>query len=319
MEPTGRRAVLVAAVAVALVAGVVLAIGKAASYARLAHELRHAQAGWLALCLAGEILAYAGYLVAYRETAAVDGGPRYSRADALRVVAAGFGSLAIATGAGPIAVDYWALTHVGVRAREAAARVIAINTLEWTVLTAATVPAALALGAGAERGAPLAAVVPWAVVVPLCFAAALWVTASERYGRLAADEGGRLRRLFAACVRGVRLVRLLPWQAFAGTAVYWLGDLLCLWGALRAFGITLGPAALLFGYATGYLVALLPLPAGGAGGVDAALTYALTLVHVPLAPALLAALAFRLFNFWLPVVPALAVLPTLGRIERRDA
>jgi hypothetical protein len=48
--------------------------------------------------------------------------------------------------------------------------------------------------------------------------------------------------------------------------------------------------------------------------VDAALTYALTLVGVPLAPVLLGAFAFRLFNFWLPVIPALAVLRTVRRI-----
>jgi uncharacterized membrane protein YbhN (UPF0104 family) len=142
------------------------------------------------------------------------------------------------------------------------------------------------------------------------------VTGRRRYARLADPAGGRLRRLFAACVRGVRLVRMLPPVAFAGTAVYWGGELLCLWAALRAFRVELGLASLVLAYATAFLVAALPLPLGGAGGADAAATYALTLVGVPLAPALLAAFAFRLVNFWLPVVPALAVLPTVRRIGR---
>lgn len=313
MEDTSvgaRRRWLVLAVAAVLVVGAGLAIGKAASYARLLHELRAADGWWLGLCLLGELCAYAGYLVVYRETARVDAGPRFSVGDALRIVAAGFGALVLTTGAGTLAVDYWALRRAG--ARNALARVIALNTLEWAVLAGGTaVAAAVLLG-----DVPLAAVLPWLVAVPACFAAALWVTARPRYERLAALDGSRPGRLFAACVQGVMLVRHLPLRAFAGAAVYWAGDLLCLWGGLRAFGVHLGLASLLLAYTTGYLVAALPLPAGGAGGVDAAMTYALTLVGVPLAPALLGAFAFRLFNFWLPLVPALAVLPTVRRIGR---
>jgi uncharacterized membrane protein YbhN (UPF0104 family) len=314
--PAGRRAALLLVAAVVLVVGAALAIGKAASYARLLHELRGAQMEWLAVALAGELLAYAGYVVAYRETAAADGGPRFSPLDSLRIVAAGFGALVVATGAGTLAVDYWAMRRAGVTPPEALARVIAINTLEWAVLTAGAVGAAIALLLGVDRGAPRGVLIPWLVIVPLLYAIAFWVTSNRRYARLAAAGGGRIRRLFAACVRGVKIVRVLPPAAYGGTAVYWAGDLLCLWGGLRAFGIELGFCSLLLAYATGYLVAVLPLPAGGAGGVDAAMTYALTLVGVPLAPALLGTVAYRLFNFWLPVVPALAVLPTVRRIGR---
>ena len=312
----GWKAALLLGAAIGLVVGAGLAIGKAASYARLLHELRGAQTQWLALALLGELLAYAGYIVAYRETAAADGGPRFSPLDSLRIVAAGFGALVLATGAGTLAVDYWAMRRAGVKPPEALARVIAINTLEWAVLTAGAFGAAIALLLGVDRGAPHGLLIPWLVIVPICFAAAFWVTSKPRYGRLAAVGGGRIRRLFGACVRGVKIVRVLPLSAFGAAAVYWAGDLLCLWGGLRAFGIELGFCSLLLAYATGFLVAALPLPAGGAGGVDAAMTYALTLVGVPLAPALLGTVAYRLFNFWLPIVPALAVLPTIRRIGR---
>jgi len=312
----GRRAWLVAAGALLLAVGVGALIGNAADYTRLLHELRTANTAWFGLCLAGVVIAYTGYVVAYRETAAVEGGPRFSLLDALRIVAAGFGALVLATGAGTLAVDYWAMRRAGAKAQEALARVIAINTLELAVLSACAVGASIALVLDADFGAPYGAIIPWLVVVPVCVAAALAVTSRRLYPRLSAERGGRVRRLFAACVRGVKLVRMLPLAAWAGTAVYWAGDLLCFWGGLRAFGIELGLASLVFAYATGYLVAMLPLPVGGAGGVDAALTYALTLVGVPLAPALLGAFAYRLFNFWLPVIPALAVLPTVRRIGR---
>ena len=41
------------------------------------------------------------------------------------------------------------------------------------------------------------------------------------------------------------------------------------------------------------------------------MTFALVWVGVPFAPALLGVLVYRLFNFWLPIVPALAVLPAI--------
>jgi len=50
--------------------------------------------------------------------------------------------------------------------------------------------------------------------------------------------------------------------------------------------------------------------------VDAAMTYALTAVGIPLAPALVAVAVYRLFGFWLPTVPALGALALLPRAGR---
>jgi uncharacterized membrane protein YbhN (UPF0104 family) len=61
---------------------------------------------------------------------------------------------------------------------------------------------------------------------------------------------------------------------------------------------------------------ILPLPFGGVGGVDAAMTYALTAVGVPLAPALVAVAVYRLFGYWVPTIPALAALAFLPRLGR---
>jgi uncharacterized membrane protein YbhN (UPF0104 family) len=47
------------------------------------------------------------------------------------------------------------------------------------------------------------------------------------------------------------------------------------------------------------------------------MTLALHLVGVPLAPALLGVAAYRFFNFWLPILPALAVLPLVRRLQRQ--
>jgi uncharacterized protein (TIRG00374 family) len=96
--------------------------------------------------------------------------------------------------------------------------------------------------------------------------------------------------------------------------LYWAGELLTVWMALRAFGVSLDPAGLVVAYATGYASTILPLPAGGVGGVDAASTYALTLVGVPLGPALLATLVQRLCTYWLPLAIALVSARSVKRL-----
>jgi hypothetical protein len=46
------------------------------------------------------------------------------------------------------------------------------------------------------------------------------------------------------------------------------------------------------------------------------MAFALHAVGIALAPALLGVLIYRLITFWLPVVPALALLPSLRRLNR---
>ena len=58
------------------------------------------------------------------------------------------------------------------------------------------------------------------------------------------------------------------------------------------------------------------LPAGGAGVVEIALTFALHWVGFPFVRALLGVVVYRLFNLWLPIVPALAVLPPVDELRR---
>jgi len=239
-------------------------------------------------------------------------------------MAISMGAFAAATAAGGMSVDYWSLRQAGEPPSRAATRVLALQTLRWAVLSVWVVVAAILLLAG-DGSAPAGICIAWIGVVPACYAGGLWVSAPRRRERLGTDRGNPLRRGFALAVRALALIRtVVPTpdgrRAVAGVAVYWIGDLLCLWGAVRAFGTGLGPAELVAAYATGYVASALPLPAGGAGGVDAAMTFALHAFGVPLGTALLGTLAFRLVAFWLPLVPALpaaARAPALSRRLRR--
>ena len=47
----------------------------------------------------------------------------------------------------------------------------------------------------------------------------------------------------------------------------------------------------------------------------AVIAFTLHTVGVPLAPALLASFLYRIFAFWLPIVPALLLLPQVPRLN----
>lgn len=176
----------------------------------------------------------------------------------------------------------------------------------------------------------------WLAAVPLCIAAAAYLTSPRLAPRLTtepakpAQQGGvrglagwtsfAARETLADGLGGILYVRGLlasprryP-SGILGYPVYWGGHLLCLYSGLRAFGVHIGLASLVLAFATGYVATSLTLPAGGTGGIEAAMTYALHAVGVALAPALLGVLAYRLFTFWLPIVPAVALLPALRHL-----
>jgi uncharacterized membrane protein YbhN (UPF0104 family) len=71
---------------------------------------------------------------------------------------------------------------------------------------------------------------------------------------------------------------------------------------------------LVLAYTTAYAVTSLPLPAGGAGGVEAGLAFSLKAIGVPLASALLATLVYRFFTLWLPIALAAVAVPQVKRL-----
>jgi uncharacterized membrane protein YbhN (UPF0104 family) len=322
-----RRAVLGGILALLVAAGVVLLIGRAAGFAELGDTMHDGQLGWLAVCALGQLIVFAGYAGVYRYAAAFEGGPSISSRLSLRVTMASFGltQLVAAGGAAAVAVTYWAFRRLGFDRRDAAVRTIGVNTLVYLVLGLLGWSAALlALVAGE---APLAMTAPWLAVIPVLLLAARWFTDARRVRRWTAPGGGWLRRGLALGVGSAWWVRraltaadgrrMLPWAL-----LYWAGDVLSLWGALRAFGAELGLAAVLIAYATGYVANSVPLPFIATGAMDAATTFALTAVGIPLEVALLGVVAHRVFAFWLPLAPGLtlaALLPRTGRALERAA
>ena len=312
-----------------LVVPAVLALGATAGLAEIAgaeridRAARHLHPAWLILCLGGELLAYAGYVLMVRDTARVDNGPTLSFGRSLQTVIGGFGVFAATRTSGGFAVDYWALRSAGEDRDGAVARVLALGALEYAVLAPAALCSAIAILVSGED-VPLTLTLPWLLVIPGALVA-IWLTSPKRAARYSkARGGGRVRQGFAHAVAGLSILRSMfvapPREhglGLLGTAAYWAGDIACLWGALQFFGNPkLSIPALIIGYATGYVLTRRSLPAGGAGLVEIALTFSLTWVGFPFVRALLGVVVYRLFNLWLPILPALAVLPQVNELRR---
>jgi uncharacterized membrane protein YbhN (UPF0104 family) len=319
-----KRLLLLIAVAIAGTVAAVLLIGQAANFAVLLRRLRDAAPGWLVVCAVGEGLAYGGYMVSYQAMARMAGGPRLPAPVVVRVVGLSFGAFSVATAIGGLSVDFWALREAGEPAALASARVIALETLRWAVLAIATCIAGILVLLGVGHHVTWIVPVAWLVVVPLCFAGGLWVSSERRRERFTAASASRLRRALGVAVTALVYIRGLMTgprdlraRALAGAALFWAGELVCAWAALRAFGTRVAIAPLVLGYTTGYVSTGLPLPVGGSGGVDAAMTGGFVLAGAPLSSALLGAVAFRVFSFWIPALAALLSVVTVRGLRDR--
>src|SRR5207248_568743 len=200
-------------------------------------------------------------------------------------------------------------------AREARVRVLGLGALEYAVLAPGAALAAVIILARGSTHPSLGFTLPWAIAVPLGFLAAFAALGfRDRLG-----EGGIWRGALHHGLEAVHVLRTLASQgaehggAFVGTTLYWVGDVGCLWASLRAFHESPDLAALVIGYATGYALTRRTLPLGGAGSVEALVSFALAWTGIPLAKAVLAVCAYRIFNLWLPLLPAAIGLQHLKR------
>jgi uncharacterized membrane protein YbhN (UPF0104 family) len=312
LERDAAQHALLVGIGAALALGAAVGIAWAAGFANVLHELRHFEPIWLPVAFAMEVAAYFGYVVAYREVARVEGGPRLGLARAGAIVAAGFGAFVIRGG---FVVDRHALEAAGLPPRQARVRVLGLGALEYAILAPAAALAAVILLARGSTHPSLGFTLPWLIAVPLGFMAAFAALALRHRVR---DERG-WRAVLRHGLEAVHMLKKLAAQgadhggAFLGTTLYWAGDIGCLWACLRAFHDSPDIAALVIGYATGYALTRRTLPLGGAGSVEALVSFALAWTGIPLAKAVLAVCAYRIFNLWLPLLPAAVGLRHLKR------
>ena len=315
------RPVVSSFVATGLAAIAVIAIARITGADAIGRVFDDFDPGWIALIAGAELLAYPGYVIAYRSIARVHGHGPISLPLVTRVVVAGFGPFSIGGGFG---LDKRALEALHEDERSARVRVIALGVLEWAVLAPlACVVSIVFLAQGANVMASL--LWPWAIAVPLGFGFGLWASAPSRIKRVS-KFGGRWHEALLQMLEGMGVLRTLlanprEWAgAWLGTTLYWAADIAAFYGGLRTFGLDPIFGKVVIAYATGYAATRRSLPLGGAGITEFLMTYALYWVREPLAPALGAVVAYRAFNFLLAAAPALIANQQLRPLlERRKA
>ena len=317
LEHGGREITFFVLLGLALACVALLGDSWAAGWREIGDVLFSPDWEWFGVAVAGEILAYMGYTLAYREIVRVEGGPELDLGHSAALVASGFG---VFIPRGGFAADLEALGDRCEDERDARIRVLGLGALEFAVLAPAACACAIYLifrGWKVQTGMTL----PWAIAVPVGFLLAVW--AIRHRTRFANGRGWRAPLDHALhAVHVVRRLALSPRDhgalAFLGMGLYWLGDIFVLWACLRVFlGHNPSVPAVILGYATGYALTRRSLPVGGAGAVEALLPFALLWVAVPLAPAVLAVLFYRVINLWLPLIPALAGLRSVRRRQLR--
>ena len=117
---------------------------------------------------------------------------------------------------------------------------------------------------------------------------------------------GLPERLLRERERRHRRARRQWWEALLLAAGRWVTDYLTLIAALYAVGASPRASLVLLAFCAAQLLGTMPLTPGGLGFVEAGLTGTLALAGVGAGAAVVATLAYRLVQFWLPI-PAGAV------------
>lgn len=302
LEQQPAESVVFIAGASAIALATLFALAWVAGFEHVVSRLRAVQPAWFAVALAAEAFAYIGYMLSYREVVRVEEGPAMAPGTVIASVTAGFGAF---VAQGGFSVDLRAFREAGVSDREARVRVLGLGALEYALLAPAACITAIVLLVSGVRKPPVGLTLPWAIAVPVGFAVALWAVGHRQ--RFAGKGGWRDQ--LAQALESIHVLRSLFVLRHAagpvGAALYWFGDIVCLWACLHAFTHgTPSVTLLLIGYATGYALTRRTLPFGGAGAVEALLPFALSWTGISLAAAVIGVLAYRVFNFWLPIVPA---------------
>jgi uncharacterized membrane protein YbhN (UPF0104 family) len=309
-----RRLPLVAMtlLAAALFAGALAVMSAIAGWDEVEAQFHADLSFWFALAFAAELVAFCAYVLAYRSVSAVEHGRRLSLVEATELVAVGFGAFLAKGGA---SLDSKALRGNTGSKREGEVRVLALDALEHAPLAPAACGAAIALLVQGQRKPGLDFTIPWATLVPL--GAVLAYIGVRKRDRFVGEDGWRGH--LGDILDGIRVLFRLArewrehWLGFLGASVYWAGDVLCLWASLQPFDAAPPFAAIVLAHAVGYVLTRRTLPLAGAGIVEVLLPLTLVAAGAPFAGAILGVVVYRLFNLWLPLVPAFAALPLLRR------
>lgn len=328
--PTGRTLLLLAALVVLAISALYVLLPALAGLEDTWSRISEGDVLWLLAAAGLEALSFLSYIVAFRGV--FEGGSiRISWRDSYRITMAGVIAtrLLAAAGAGGVVLTVWALDRAGVPRREIAAREATFLVLLYGLYMAALVVGGIGLWTGflpgpRSLGLTLVPALFGAAVIALSIAAMIFArdleSAAERF-KAAPSRVARLVRAVAtapatlgAGVKGVLSMTRARKPEMLGALGWWAFDIGVLFASLRAFGGDPEISIVVMAYFVGMLANTLPVP-GGIGAVDGGMIGALIGFGVDAGLAIVAVLTYRLFAFWLPIVPGVIAYVQLIREE----
>ncbi|HJQ02300.1 MAG TPA: lysylphosphatidylglycerol synthase transmembrane domain-containing protein [Jatrophihabitans sp.] len=315
----------------ALIGAGVLLTPKVSQAASDMPDLRGASLGWLLVALAAQIASLVAFSIA--TYALIERGcrPAFTRTFRIDLVTVALSHAVPAGSVAGTALGTSLLIDEGVDEIDAGFVKVSQTLLSATLLQA-MLGAFLVLRiiVASPSGGNIAVASAGAVVIAGvgCF---VWLLAKNRgvISKIAVATVGRVPKVPADKVERVvgelsdRLIALLrqPRQLLTAAAASlgnWVFDLISLWAALRAFGPT--PSWTFIGVAFGVaqVAASLPISPAGLGVVESSLVPLLISGGASQSVSVLGVLAWRLWNFWLPIpVGAVAYLLILHERHSR--
>jgi uncharacterized membrane protein YbhN (UPF0104 family)/membrane-associated phospholipid phosphatase/tRNA A-37 threonylcarbamoyl transferase component Bud32 len=258
--------------------------------------IEQARPGWLMIAAAVSVTTYpaAGLALVGASPVALP----YWRTVAVQV-ATTFTNRLTPAGLGGIGLNVRYLGRSGLD-RATAVGAVALSTAAG-VATHALLLAGAAVFLGTHLVGPVHLPHGWAslvAVVSVLVALGLVLSAALGPRRFAVPLRRAARDLLAVLRRPRQALRL-----FGGSALVTLGYAASLGASLAAFGAGLSPGKVLLVYLGGTAIAAASPTPGGLGAVEAALVAGLTAAGARAGPAVAGVLTFRLFTFWLPILP----------------
>lgn len=297
------------------------------------HQLRGAAMGWLAVSFAGEVASLLCFSVVTYVLIRPSRRPSFPRILRVDLVTVGLSHAVPAGSVAGTALGYELLAEEGVGEVESGFVKVSQSLLSGMLLQAmlgfflvlkimlygpSTSNALLAAAGGVIVGLVVAFGYLLHRHTPLVRRAVIrlfgWLPRldADRLGRFVDELAARLAEL-------LRHPGRLAW-ATAGSLGNWVFDLVSLWAAIRAFGLSPNIALVGVAFCVAQVAASLPISPAGLGVVESSLVPLLTSFGASSMVAVFGVLTWRVFNYWLPLpVGGLAYLSILLSRRQRSA
>jgi putative heme transporter len=275
--------------------------------------LAHLRPGWL---VAGVVLEASSYLVYAFLTKVLlpNGGPGLGKLVRIILSTTAISHVIPAGNVGGVGLGYQLLTTNGVEGTDAGF-VLATESVGSSVVLIILLSVALVISIPLAGLHPIYVAAALVALLGLFGAAALvysFTKGEERSVRFVRALGGRVPRVGAdrleRVVREVSKSIVDLWRdrrtfrrALLWSALSWLFDAASLWSFLAALGRIVDPVELFAAYGIANMLAGIPITPGGLGVIEVSTGALLVSFGVPGTIATYGVLAWRLFNYWLPI------------------